>query len=105
MIEVGSGLELFDMFGSSVAPGVTVAVFVIVPVADEAISTGRLIAVVEVPSGIEAAWVHVTALPRFEQLQPVPVGADAKVSPVGNVSLTVIGPAEDAGPLLVTTIE
>jgi hypothetical protein len=93
------------MFGSSVGPGATVAVFVIVPVADEATSTGRLIVAVETPSAIEAAWVHVTALARFEQLQPVPVGVDANVSPDGSVSVTVIGPAEVAGPLLVTTIE
>jgi hypothetical protein len=104
-IETGSELELFDMFGSSVGPGATVAVFVIVPVADEATSTGRLIVAVETPSAIEAAWVHVTALARFEQLQPVPVGVDANVSPDGSVSVTVIGPAEVAGPLLVTTIE
>jgi hypothetical protein len=94
-----------DESGSSVGPGVTVAVLMIFPVADEAMSTGRLIVPAEVPSAIAVAWVHVTTLARFEQIQPVPVGVDARVSPAGSVSLTVMGPAESAGPLLVTTSE
>jgi hypothetical protein len=89
----------------------TEAVFVIVPVRDEAMFTVRAIAPPTVPlvsPAPELPKLQVTiALEEPDpslQLQPLPL-AETKLSPVGSVSLTVIGSAAGSGPMFVTEIE
>jgi len=86
---------LFAVFGSVGLVADTVAVFVIVPVADA--GTDTVIVNVALPPLARLATVQVTVPELFEQ----PELADTNVTPLGSVSVTVT-PLAAFGPLLCT---
>jgi hypothetical protein len=89
-----------DPFGAFV---VTIARFLIVPVAHGATFTGIVIRAYVDPLVIAVALVHViVAVPT--QYHPVPAGVPLRTIPAGSVSVTVVSPVALAGPLFFTTI-
>jgi hypothetical protein len=95
--------------GSELSPGVvsqllaTVAIFEIVPVAVVATFTDTVISGYFAPDETILVEVHVIGEVVL-QLHPVPFGVPLSMTPVGRVSVTVLVPVEDAGPLFVTRI-
>src|SRR4051794_37734686 len=89
---------LSDESGSKVVFDATVAVFVTLGAADAPTATVSVMAGRIVPLVTGPERVQVTVPLAFVQVQPVPV-AETYVSPAGRVSVTVIVPAADCGPL------
>src|SRR4051794_29782976 len=104
---VGSVTALVTLLLLSVASGSKVvfeeteAVLVTLGAAATPTATVSVMAGSVVPLVTGPARVQVTVPLAFAQVHPVPV-AETYVSPVGSVSMTVIVPAADCGPLLVT---
>jgi hypothetical protein len=94
---VGSLLVLLLGFGSVVGLD-TDAELVTLGAAAGATATVSVM-VLPPPFAMALGLVHVTVWPLAEQLHPVPV-PETKERPVGSVSVTVIGPAAEAGPAL-----
>ena len=96
---VGSEAELLD---GLLSPAVeTLAALVTLGTAAGATPTVSVIVLMVLLPAMGPGLVQVTTWPLAEQLQPVPVPL-TKLSPVGKLSVTVIGPVVAALPTLVT---